>query len=334
MSDKRKSKFPGCFKYGCFGCLGLFALVVGLFLLIGAVQLTSDDEPSPEQRQVSHELPGTPELPELAVYGGEDQPLIPEILPLPDGIAKATPGAGQLVLDLAMGEFEIRPGPAGEPIRIEADYDSNAFALTEEFTERDDGTWTYDVGFSAKGGMLGLLFRGGVDGGHNRVVITIPRGYPMEVLGSISMGESEIDLGGLSVSRVDLDIGMGNHFLEFREPLPVPMEEFRLDGSMGEIEVRDLGAASPKVVDVQHEMGEMLVDLKGEWLRDAEVNVNFSMGGCRIWLPDDVHVEIDRASVGLGERRIEQPDQSEIPEDAPTVTIKAAGTMGELRIEG
>ena len=38
MNEKKKSKFLGCFKFGCFGCLGFFALMVGLTLLIGAIQ--------------------------------------------------------------------------------------------------------------------------------------------------------------------------------------------------------------------------------------------------------------------------------------------------------
>ncbi len=329
MSKDTQSKLPGCFKYGCFGCLGLFALSVGFVLLIGAIQLTTDiEEPSPEQTEASHELP---ELPEA--YGGQDQPEIPEILPLPEEIVPPDVAPGRLVLDLSMGEFTIRPGPAGEPLRVEADYDSNAFQLSEEFTQNEDGNWTYEVGFGSKGGWLGLLFRGGGEGGHNRVEITIPRGYPLEVVGKIGMGESEIDLGGLWVSRVDLDLSAGDHFLEFREPLPYPMEDFRINSSMGNLEVRSLGAASPSVVNVKHGMGEMLLDLEGEWRGDAEVRADFSMGACRVWLPDGVRVEIDRASVALGERRIDRADYSNLPEDAPTIKLRVSGSMGELRIE-
>ena len=166
--SKEKNKAPGCFKYGCFGCLGLFVLSVGFVLLVGTIQLTTDvEEPNPEQREASHELP------ELPVYGGADQPEIPEILPLPEDVMPPEVAPGRLVLDLSMGEFTIRPGPAGEPLRVEADFDSNAFQLSEEFTQDEDGEWTYEVGFGSKGGLLGLLFRGGGEGSRNRVEITI-----------------------------------------------------------------------------------------------------------------------------------------------------------------
>lgn len=329
MSKDNKSKFPGCFKYGCFGCLGLFALSVGFVLLIGAIQLATDvEEPNPEQKEATHELPEIPQA-----YGGQDQPEIPDILPLPEEVVPPDVAPGRLVLDLSLGEFTIRPGPAGEPLRVEADYDSNAFQLSEDFTQDEGGEWTYKVGFGGKGGLLGLLFRGGGEGSRNRVTITIPRGYPLDVVGKIGMGQSEIDLGGLWVRRVDLEMSAGDHFLEFREPLPYPMEELRIDGSMGNLEMRSLGAASPSVVDVKHGMGEILLDLEGDWRGDAEVRTDFSMGGCRVWLPKGVRVEVDRAHVTLGERRIDRSDDSDLPEDAPTIKLRASGSMGELRIE-
>lgn len=323
MSERR---FPGCFKFGCFGCLALFALAVGLLLLIGAIQLTREDqEPDPQERQASHELPPAPAQP--------DQVEMPEIAPLPPGVeAPPAAAAGTLVLDLRMGEFTIRPGPAGEPIRVEGDYDANAFNLVESFNENDDGTWTYDVSFGAKGGLLGLLFRGGSNN-RNRVDVIIPRGHPVAIIGRIGMGESEIDLGGLWVERVDLELSAGDHFIEFREPLPVPMEEFRLDGSMGDLEVRGLGAASPRTVSVDHGMGEVLVDLTGPWRRDADIDVGFSMGECRVWLPQSARVKIARAGVGMGEKRIDSRDESGLPADAPLLTLSASGSMGELRVE-
>ena len=331
------SKFPGCFKYGCFGCLAVFALGVGLLLLVGAIQLSmGDQEPNPEQRQASHDLPAPPEmpvLPELAEYPG-DRPEMPDILPMPEGVEPpSTPSTGLIVLDLRMGEFTIRPGPADEPIRVEADYDANAFNLVENFTETEEG-WTYEISFSGRGGLLGVLLRGGGGTNRNRVDVIIPRGHPVDVVGKIGMGESETDLGGLWVRRVDLEYSAGDHFLEFREPLPFPMEEFLLDSSMGSLEVRTLGEASPRRVEVRHGMGELLVDLEGHWRRDAEIDIDFSMGECRLWLPREARIDIARASVGLGEKSVDdRRDRSDLPADAPLLTLNLAGSMGELRVE-
>ena len=53
--------------------------------------------------------------------------------------------------------------------------------------------------------------------------------------------------------------------------------------------------------------GELFVDLKGAWQDDVEVDVDFSMGEVRVWLPENVRVNVERASVGVGESSIDRP---------------------------
>ena len=135
MSER--NQVPGCLKYGCVGCLSVVALSVVLIFLVSAIHLSSDPEdPRPEETQVEHPLPNTP------TYPGSDQATIGEVMPLPAASSDSDPRVGQLILDLSMGDFVIRSGPAGEPIRVEADYDGGAFELTEEFPSTDDGGWS------------------------------------------------------------------------------------------------------------------------------------------------------------------------------------------------
>ncbi len=327
----KSGQVPGCLKYGCVGCLSAMALSVGAVFLITAIHLTSDPEdPQPEQRQVERPLPATPER-----SPATDGPQIGEVLPLPEleeFPQGADQAAGRVLLDLKMGDFVIRPGPAGEPIRIDADYDAGSFELTEELTTEDDGGWTYAVSFGSKRGLLGLLLGGGRHDIDNRIEITIPRGHPIDLAGEVSMGEFEADLGGLWVRRIDFELGMGEHFIEFSDPLPYPMESFRTESSMGSVEVRSLGDASPSSVTVDHSMGEIFLDLKGAWQGDAEVDVDFTMGECRVWLPEDVRIDVEQASVGLGESSLDRPSV-EPPADAPTLTLRVSGSMGEADIE-
>lgn len=335
MSD---GKGKGCFRVGCFGCLVVLAVCVGLALLFGAIQLTTDwGDPSPEQRSTEQALPPAPPLPgrplppESPGTAGGELPAI-AIAPLPPDFDPAAVAAGRLELDLRKGEFIIQPGPAGQPIRVEADYDTNAFELREVYDQHSDGTWTYKVAFDSRGGWLGLLMRGGTQG-RNRVTITVPRDQPLDIVGSIGLGESEVDLSGLWLRDVDLDLGAGDHFLEFREPLRVPMARFAIDSSMGEVELRGLGDASPRSVQVDHGMGAVLVDLSGHWRNDAEIQVGFSMGECRLWLPESgVNIDVKRARVSMGEKNINLDDRESVPGD-PTLTLSLSGSMGELSVK-
>ncbi len=341
MSEREGMR--GCFKYGCFGCLSLVAVAVGFVLLMSAINMSSSSEPTYETSQTEQPLPPLPpeppEAPEPPAYPGEGAG--PEALP-PGLSAEPSEtrqvelpslGAplGTIEVDLDIGDFTIKPGPAGQPIRVEADYDTSKFELREEMVQKPDGTWTYKVNFGSKGGFWGLALGGG-NSGQNRVEVIIPRGRPIEIKGSIRMGESKTDLGGLWVKNVDLQYKAGDHFIEFREPLPYPMDGFKVDGSMGNLEIRGLGQASPTMVDVKHGMGELFLDLQGDWRRDAKIKARFSMGECKIWLPEKARIDLRRASVSMGESRAAK-NQGEIPANWPTLTIDASGSMGELHIE-
>lgn len=174
-------KIPGCFKYGCVGCLSLGALAVALIFLASAIHLTVEPEdPRPEERQLSQDLPRMPEV----RYPPADAPQMPTSVSLPESPSSPT---GRVVLDLSMGEFIIQPGPAGEPIRVDADFDASTFELTEEYQESADGGWTYELSFGSRRGFLGMLFGGGHQG-NNRVELTIPRGTPVDIVGEIGLG--------------------------------------------------------------------------------------------------------------------------------------------------
>lgn len=337
--DQSSSCSFGCLKIGCTGCLTLFALILGLVFLTGALQMAFEPgETNPATERFAHELPGPPELPEPpespespiapgapAAMSG-DRASLPEVLPLPETVL---PPRGRVLLDLSVGNFVIQPGPEDQAIHVEADYDRANFELIESF-EEVDGEWIYRLEFGSRKGFLGLLFGKESD---SRIVLTIPRGHPVDILGEIGVGETEADFGGLSLRNLDLDLGIGEHFFEFREPLAEPMESFFLDASIGELEVRRLGDASPRKVEVQHNIGEMLVDLQGSWQRDAEVDLHFNIGEGQVWLPKETRTRVERVRVNLGDHQVNQPTVETETEDGPTVTLTIEGNIGEVKVD-
>ena len=60
---------------------------------------------------------------------------------------------------------------------------------------------------------------------------------PFALEGRVGIGESIIELGGLSVLAVDLDLGTGSHTMKFDEPTPAPIDSFDLTASIGELRV-------------------------------------------------------------------------------------------------
>lgn len=320
---------PGCVKFGCFGC-GAMVAAAGILVAVLAMARVAYESAEPEvaDREIEHELPTPPASP-VAMAGEAGSPRMLERADLesPEFTAVET---GRIVLDLSVGEFFITPGPAGDPIRLEAEFDSRAFELVENLTTSESG-WTYEVSFGTRGGWLASLLRGGADS-ENRLELVIPRGHPVDLVGTIGVGTGEVELGGLWLRTVDLDLGTGEHAVYFREPTPLPMQSFRIDKGVGELQIYDLGEGSPAAVTVEQRVGALRLSLEGAWADDADVEVDFGVGECRIDLPEGARIEIDESRVAIGERNIDLPDQGLLPPDAPTVSVRVTSKIGEVQI--
>jgi hypothetical protein len=331
MAKERKT---GCFKTGCFGCLGLGAFLILIFVLLSVLQVARESRGRESvTRTASRELPRIEALERLIERGeiGDGSPLRidPGLLAAP-GIAARI---GRVELDLELGEFEIRAGDPGSAVEVEVDFEEDAFRFEEKLVEDDDGSFTYLISVRPKGGMIGLMLRGAGNNPRNRVTIRLPPDRPMDLVGKLGLGTSDLELGGLWLRRVDLDAGTGEHTISFDQPLRSPMERFAVRKSVGMLTIRSLGNASPVEVDLEQSVGEISVDLEGAWQNDAEVRLRNKIGEMSVRVPDQAHLEIDRASVGLGERVVRSARNPDLSEDAPTLRLLARGQVGEVRIQ-
>jgi hypothetical protein len=246
------------------------------------------------------------------------------------GTGSAEPG--RVVLDLSMGTFEVVAGAPGEPILVEGRYDVGSYELTESFETHVDSSWVYRVRFRRKVSWIRHLF--GDNAAKNRIRVTLPREAPLILEGKIGTGQSTLELGGLWLLAAEFDIGVGEHAIRFDEPSPVAMERFELLGSVGELNISKLGNASPGTVDVRARIGQLAVDLRGDWRADSSIVVSCGIGECSVRVPDDVAVELESASVSIGEKNVRA--LSGLPEPAvgtPTLHLEVSSQVGELRVE-
>jgi hypothetical protein len=324
MPDRKTAGRKGsCFKYGCLGCVALLVLLLiaaGTIMAIGL--MLGAPEERLERPRLVRELPA-PVPGDASADRAEMEPL-GELIPLDER-------AGRVILDLNEGSFRIVPAPAGEPIRVDGRYDAGVYELAESFEQQEGEGWVYRVSFDRRVSWIRALFK--ETDQDNRINISLPRGTPFVLEGSIGIGESILELGGLAIRDVDLELGTGAHELKFGEPAPVPMESFDLAGSIGELRVSGLGNASPQTVKVSHRIGEVNIDLRGAWLRDTEVAIRCGIGECAVRVPDNVGVELLSADVTLGEVTSSGLDLSRPPEPGvPTLRLELSGRIGEVRL--
>ena len=304
----------GCLKRGCFGCLGVAGVGLVILMVIALITVIQGRaEVVRESDQLTHDIPQREwSVPDTG------EPLIVD-----EG------QMGRVVLDISIATFRIIPAPAGTPVRLEAHYDSGSYKLKETFEPSGELGWTYRLEFGRRS-----AFRFFIVDPDNRLDLYLPMGTPITLDGELGIGEFKLELGGLWIESVDLETGIGEHQIDFDEPLSAPMTQFKVDGSIGELTIRRLGNASPASARIDHSIGEVYVDLRGAWQNDSDVFVSSSIGECRVNLPSDrIGVELIGGSVTLGEADTRGARRrGEAPAGAPVIRLTARHTLGELRL--
>src|SRR4029453_13127813 len=114
--------------------------------------------------------------------------------------------------------------------------------LTER-TETQDGTQRTTIRFRSKAPVWARMLAGIGNDDNNRPKLTllIPSAVPIELSLNVSMGESRIELGGLTLSDLGLDLSMGNHEVDFRQPVVAGVTRFRFKTPMGKGRGANLG---------------------------------------------------------------------------------------------
>jgi len=314
MTDTAPPARKGCFKRGCFGCLGVLGIGLVLVMVMALITLIrGKPQVVHESDQLTHQVP----------KGNWAEPDTGE--PLIVGEAEA----GRVVLDVSMATFSIIPAPEGTPIRLNANYNSGQYELEETFSPSGELGWTYRLSFGRRS-IFDFIH---IDP-DNRLELYLPAGTPIVLEGKVGVGESNLELGGLWIDRVDLDVGIGDHEIDFDEPLVAPMKSFDVRGSIGELTIGSLGNASPASVDVGHSIGEVSVSLAGAWQNDSTVSVRSRIGECRIRVPDHgIGLDWKGAIVMLGEANTRRArEREEVPDGAPVVHLEASHSLGELRL--
>jgi hypothetical protein len=230
-----------------------------------------------------------------------------------------------LIVDFEVGEFTILPGEAGEPIRVEAEFDKTSYALEESFEPGGDDGWIYRLTFRQTGlikdGGLRILF----GASYPDLRVFVPPDLPIALRGRFGKGGADLELGGLWLTDVDLELEKGGLDVNVGEPLVQPVRSFRVHGKQGGMSTSMVGNASPTKVDIDWRQGGSSVDLRGQWMNDSDVSIRSRMGGSHIQLPRGVRIE------GLpGRGPLLTPSDEEVA--LPTLRISTSSRMGGQQI--
>ena len=295
MGDRKSGSWA---RNGCLTLLALGAVVAIVLGVVSGVALRQNRNASFEQQTFEHSIAD----PTTAV-------------------AELT-GLVRLRLELHTAAVSVKPGAAGQPLRIEADYDPRQYVLRQE-SEHAAGADVLTVELRPLGSEMMALLRVKLGGRPPMLRITLPRGIPLEIEGSLSRTYAAMELGGLSLASTDVMFVDGGVKVSFREPLAAPMERIRINGHRGSLSIVSLGNASPKDARLFQHVGAVDLDLRGAWSRDARLSIVAGAAGGSLWLPDNVTLQ------GLDEHRgVGLSGDAET--QRPTLDVSLRARMGRL----
>ena len=299
-------------KIGCLGCFGLLFLMVVIAAIVFGVASFQARNAVIEKQELTQILSS----PETALI--EDAPLeVPTEFVM-------TPPAGRIILDLRNTKFDIKPAKPGEPLSVQAEFDVNSYRITETYDEgaAEEG-WTYEVNFRrTSNSYLMNVLKEALGGNKPRVVVSLPRDIPYDLDLSVMQGGAEVELGGLWLTNADIRFLQGGGAVEISEPLHAPVDSLSIDFSQGGGAVEGVANASPSRLEVGFSMGGGFLDLEGTWLRDAEIDINQSMGGVTVRLPRDVIIR------GITKPGVEVPEIDDT--GMPVLRFSTSSHYGEL----
>jgi hypothetical protein len=318
-------KLSGWQKAGLFagvGCLSIVVVViVGLAIAVAMARSTIAQlgDPNPTRTERTIALPS----PQATAPGAAAT----------KGATSKVDGPLRLTINLEDGNFTVRPGPPGAQVHVEGTYAQGLYELVED---RDDTGGRTTIRFRSKAPAWARLLSGVSTNSGTRpeLTVVIPTGVPIDLSLRVGQGESRIDLGGLTLTDLGLEVAMGNHQIDFKEPVVRGLRRARLNASMGNVSIDHLGNARAERIDAAGSMGNLSVDLGGDWQKDTETDLSFrhSMGELTLNVPTQVRLTADvSSSQGKTDNRSADARETQDPA-APRLRVRVSTSMGDSHI--
>lgn len=243
-------------------------------------------------------------------------------------------GEVTLNLNLTVGEIDIEPGAEGD--LVTGTYTYNLEELEPEVDV--DGT-TVTIGNRE----TEFSFNGFPDFDSNEIEShwDLRLGnYPTDLTLNVGAGDADIDLGGLSLSRVQINMGASDTTLTFSALNTVEMSRLQFEAGAGSIRLTGLANTNAEDIIVRTGAGEVTLEFGGDLQRDLTVDVEAGVGSFTIIVPEGVNAEVTSATTGLG--NIVVSDNWQVSggnyiltgdEGAPTITFRLSAGISEIRLE-
>ena len=186
------------------------------------------------------------------------------------------------------GKIQIRPSSNDQLFHLQLHYDAEKFLPVADY-ERGKLT----------AGIEGLRERDNIEiRGRSEGNLELELSPDVALDLTLEMGavRSEIELGGLQIEAIDLQTGASETRLHVSSPNPIDAKRVSIQVGAADFIMDGLGNLNAQDIEIQAGIGDVRVDLSGEWRNDADLKVEMGLGSLEFRLPEGVGVEIEQDS--------------------------------------
>jgi hypothetical protein len=175
------------------------------------------------------------------------------------------------------------------------------------------------------------------DAGH--LQLELSRVTPLDLSLDLGAVEADLDLTGLRLSRLHVESGASDAKLRFDSLNAIKMSV--LDISLGAASFRGdrLANANTQDIRVDAGVGNVELDLSGQWTQDIELRVEVTLGVVTIHVPSDVgvRVSLEKTLAGFDHEGLVERDGAWLSrnwDSAPhKLRVTAETVFGKLKID-
>jgi hypothetical protein len=155
----------------------------------------------------------------------------------------------------------------------------------------------------------------------------------------LGAARADLNLSGLSISRLRLEAGASDATLHWDVPNAVPMTQFDLDAGAAQITASGLANARAPSMRVQVGVGSVELDFGGEWTQDVALDLQLTLGKALVRVPRDVgvRIDVDRYLASMDRGGLEKRDDGYYSANWDTarhkLTISGRTAIGRFELE-
>lgn len=179
------------------------------------------------------------------------------------------------------GTVTIAPGPAAQLFSAHLRYDADRFLPIQQY---DAGTHTVRLGLETTG-------NGGVRVTSRNQLSQVGRftfapDVPLELTADLGASEASLELGGLTLTSVDLRASTTRGAVAFTHPNLGSCQQATFQLTAGQLEIAGLANAACSNVRVEGGAGNVVLGFEGSWRTPITVVLDISMGGVTLRVPN------------------------------------------------